>query len=298
MAKIAVLGSTGMLGSTMTLILAKSSHVVYEFNRSGISVAGTKNSFKLDVTKMKALSKVIGELEIDYVVNCIGMIKQVINIDNPKDIVLAEEINSNFLATLDIFSKNSGAKVIQIGTDCVYSGLRGKYLESDIFDPTDVYGITKSIGERYASSSMLIRCSIVGREIRGNNSLMEWVLNQPLGAKINGYTNHIWNGVTTLHFAQIVLGVIESNNFEEGVQHLIPKDIVSKYDLLNVIASRFDRRDLHISKFRADSSIDRSLATNNLERNLQLWQLGGYNTIPTIDEMVAAYSRWIPFQQV
>ena len=285
MAKIAVLGSTGMLGSTMALVLAKSSHVVYEFNRSGISVAGTKNSFKLDVTKTKALSTVIGDLEIDYIVNCIGMIKQLINNDNPKNVVLAQEINSNFLATLDTFSKNSGAKVIQIGTDCVYSGLRGKYLESDIFDPTDVYGTTKSIGERYASSSMLIRCSIIGREIHGNNSL-------------NGYTNHIWNGVTTLHFAQIVLGVIESNRFEEGVQHLIPKDIVSKYELLNIIASRFDRRDLHISKFRADSSIDRSLATNNLERNLQLWQLGGYNTIPTIDEMVAAYSRWIPFQQL
>jgi dTDP-4-dehydrorhamnose reductase len=202
------------------------------------------------------------------------------------------------LAKLEVFSKKSGAKVIQIGTDCVYSGLRGKYLESDIFDPVDVYGITKSIGEKYANSSMLIRCSIIGREIRGNNSLMEWVLNQPLGEKINGYANHIWNGVTTLHFAQIVLGVIESNSFEEGVQHLIPKDIVSKYDLLNIIASRFDRRDLRISKSRVDSSIDRSLATNNLERNLQLWQLGGYNTIPTIDEMVAAYSRWIPFQQV
>ena len=298
MAKIAVLGSTGMLGSTMALVLAKSSHVVYEFNRSGTSVARTKNSFKLDVTKIDALSTVIGDLEIDYIVNCIGIIKQLINNDNPKDIALAEEINSNFLAKLEVFSKKSGAKVIQIGTDCVYSGLRGKYLESDIFDPVDVYGITKSIGEKYANSSMLIRCSIIGREIRGNNSLMEWVLNQPLGEKINGYANHIWNGVTTLHFAQIVLGVIESNSFEEGVQHLIPKDIVSKYDLLNIIASRFDRRDLRISKSRVDSSIDRSLATNNLERNLQLWQLGGYNTIPTIDEMVAAYSRWIPFQQV
>jgi dTDP-4-dehydrorhamnose reductase len=298
MAKIAVLGSTGMLGSTMARVLTKSLHGVYEFNRSGISVVESNSSFEFDVTKIKKLSRVFSDLEIDYIVNCIGMIKQVINNDKPEDIALAEEVNSNFLEEIESFSKKYSIKVIQIGTDCVYSGQRGKYLESDTFDPTDVYGITKSIGERYATSSMLIRCSIIGRELSSKNSLMEWVLNQPLGAKINGYTNHIWNGVTTLQFSQIVLGIIESNSFKEGIQHLIPKDTVSKYELINIIAGRFDRRDLSISKFRADYSIDRSLATNNLEQNLQLWQLGGYNEVPTIDEMVTAYTRWMPLQQV
>lgn len=298
MAKIAILGSTGMLGSTVAVLIAKSSHTLYEFNRSGNAITGTKNLFKLDANKDNTLSKLINELAIDYIVNCIGMIKQVIRTDNSNDITLAEEINSNFLVTLESVSKNSGAKVIQIGTDCVYSGKKGKYLESDLFDPIDIYGTTKSAGESQAFSSMLIRCSIIGREINHKNSLMEWVLNQPLGAKINGYTNHFWNGVTTLQFAQIVLGIIESKSFEKGVQHLVPKDIVSKYELLNIIAERFDRKDLNIIKFNADYSIDRSLATNNSERNLQLWQLGGYNTVPTIDEMVAAYSRWIPFQRV
>jgi dTDP-4-dehydrorhamnose reductase len=121
---------------------------------------------------------------------------------------------------------------------------------------------------------------------------MEWVLKQPLGAKINGYTNHIWNGVTTLHFSQIVSGIIKSNSFKAGVQHLIPKNIISKYELLNLIAQNFERHDLQISKFEADIAIDRSLTTNNFEQNLQFWQLGGYNEIPTIDEMVSTYSRW------
>jgi len=77
---------------------------------------------------------------------------------------------------------------------------------------------------------MLIRYSIIGREVHTGNSLMEWVLKQPLGATINGYTNHIWNGVTTLHFSKIFSGIIETNSFQAGIQYLIPKNIISKHD--------------------------------------------------------------------
>jgi dTDP-4-dehydrorhamnose reductase len=294
MANVAVLGSTGMLGSTLTRVLQSKFNTIHEFNRSGISVTGINNSEVFDVGRISSLSSVFINKEIDYIINCTGMIKQLINVNNSDDIVLAQRINSEFLVELEEFSSKSGIRVIQIGTDCVYSGKLGKYSEKDTSDPIDVYGITKNLGEKASISSMLIRCSIIGREVHTSNSLMEWVLKQPLGAKINGYTNHIWNGVTTLHFSQIVSGIIKSNSFKAGVQHLIPKNIISKYELLNLIAQNFERHDLQISKFEADIAIDRSLTTINFEQNLQFWQLGGYNEIPTIDEMVSTYSRWYP----
>lgn len=293
MVNVAILGSTGMLGSTVTRVMQDNFNTIYEYNRSGISATGMNKTQVFDVTKTSSVSSLFNDKKIDYIVNCIGMIKQVIDKENPEHILLAQQINSEFLVKLEDFSCKSGIRVIQIGTDCVFSGKSGQYSETSLFDPIDVYGSTKSIGEKSALSSMLLRCSIIGREVSTGNSLMEWVLNQPLGATINGYTNHIWNGVTTLHFSKIVSGVIETNSFRAGIQHLIPKNIISKYELINLIAHHFNRSDLRIRKLEADTTIDRSLATNNSEQNRQFWQIGGYNKVPTIDEMVSTYSRWL-----
>ena len=293
MANVAILGSTGMLGSTITRVMQSSFNNVYEYNRAGISVTGINKTEVFDVTKISNLSSLFNDKKIDYIINCVGMIKQVIDKENSEHILLAQQINSEFLVELEGFSSKSGIRVIQIGTDCVFSGKSGQYTETSLFDPIDVYGSTKSIGEKSVLSSMLLRCSIIGREVSTGNSLMEWVLNQPLGATINGYTNPSWNGVTTLHFSKIVSGIVETNSFRAGIQHLIPKNIVSKYELINLIAHHFDRSDLRIRKFEADIAINRSLATNNFEQNLLFWQIGGYNKIPTIDEMVSTYSRWV-----
>lgn len=295
MANVAILGSTGMLGSTVTQVMQNKFNTIYEYNRTGISVTGMNQAEFFDVTKISSLASLFNDKKIHYIINCVGMIKQVIDEDNTEHILQAHQINSEFLVKLEEFSCKSGIRVIQIGTDCVFSGKLGQYSETSPFDPVDIYGYTKSIGEKSAVSSMLLRCSIIGREVSIGNSLLEWVLNQPYGAKINGYTNHIWNGITTLHFSKIVSGIIETNSFRAGIQHLIPKNIISKYELINLISYYFDRSDLQICKFEADIAINRSLTTNHIEQNLLLWQIGGYNKVPTIDEMVSAYSRWLSF---
>ena len=115
---------------------------------------------------------------------------------------------------------------------------------------------------------------------------------QPNNSKINGFTNHFWNGVTTFHFSQIISGVIKNDFFTHGLFHLVPSDIVSKYELIKLIASSFDRQDLIISKFEAETTINRSLITVNPQINLSLWKNGGYNVVPTIKEMVSTYSTW------
>jgi dTDP-4-dehydrorhamnose reductase len=292
MTKVAVLGSTGMLGSTLTRVLENQFKTIYEFNRSGISATGKNHTRVIEVTDSNCLLNGFNGLEIDYIVNCIGMIKHVIDENDQNSVNLAGKINSEFPANLNIYASRLGIPVIQVGTDCVYSGKSGLYSENDPHEPIDIYGETKNAGEQSATDSMLIRCSIVGKELKSRNSLLEWVISQPIGAKVEGYVNHLWNGVTTLHFSQIISGVIKSGAYKPGILHLVPRDIVSKFELINLISSEFGRSDLQISQFEAETPINRSLITINPERNLQLWRQGGYNEIPTISEMVSTYAKW------
>jgi dTDP-4-dehydrorhamnose reductase len=292
MAKVAVFGSTGMLGSALTRLLQSKFETIYEFNRSGTSVTGKNFTKQIDITAGYSVAESLNGLEIDCIVNCIGLIKQLIQEDSSNSIDLANKINVQFPQNLNSYASIFEIPLIQIGTDCVYSGKSGRYSENNPHDPIDLYGITKSLGEKSSDSSMIIRCSIVGKELKSTNSLMEWILSQPYGATINGYTNHIWNGVTTLHFAQIVLGIIQNKNYKPGVSHLVPKDILSKYELIELIAKNFGRDDLLVSKFEAENSIDRSLISVDSERNLRMWQEGGYNEIPTIGQMLSTYANW------
>ena len=293
MATVAVLGSTGMLGSTMTKVLHQGTLNVIEFNRNRASVIKSNKVEVIDVIKQNSLEKIFKKYKFNYIVNCIGVVNKLINNKNQDSIDHAYKINAEFPAKLNEYSIKFGIPVITIGTDCVYSGKAGNYSEVDAFDPIDHYGISKSIGEKASSSAMLIRCSIIGREINSSHSLTEWVLAHPKDAVIKGYLNHIWNGVTTLHFSQVVLGIMKSSNFAAGKFHLVPKDLVSKYELLHIIAREFGRDDLKIAKFEAKSTINRSLITTDIDQNSRLWQDGGYNKVPTINEMISTYSRWI-----
>jgi dTDP-4-dehydrorhamnose reductase len=281
-----------MLGSTLTRLLQSKCETIYEFNRAGLSVTDSNVSMQIDITSNYNVAEYLDGLEVDCIVNCIGLIKQLIdeNSLNSKD--LANKINVKFPKNLNLYANINEIPLIQIGTDCVYSGKSGRYSENNPHDPIDLYGITKSLGEKSSDTSMIIRCSIVGKEFNSANSLMGWILSQSYGATINGYTNHIWNGVTTLHFAQVVWGIIQNKSYEPGVVHLVPKDTLNKYELIELITKNFGRDDLIVSKFEAENSINRSLITVDSERNLRMWQEGGYNEIPTIGQMLSTYANW------
>ena len=166
--RIAVLGISGMLGSKMFDICQK----------YGLETIGINHS-ELDAENPDF--SVIKHCE--YVINCIGIIKPYINSDNSSDIIKAIKVNSLFPYKLAQTNK----KIIQIATDCVWNGMRGKYLETDPHDAEDIYGKTKSLGEVYSHNFLNLRCSIIGPEKKGYLSLLEWFLHQPKNAEIKGY---------------------------------------------------------------------------------------------------------------
>lgn len=287
MTNVLVLGTTGMLGS-----------VVYDWLRSDklLSVTGTardpeqarkllpeaKGSAKLDVERGDT-----PDLKgVDWVVNCVGVIKPFIRDDNRDEVARAIQVNAQFPLRLALAAEASGTRVIQIATDCVYSGRDGSYDERAAHDATDVYGKSKSLGEVRSPNMMHLRCSIIGPEVKGFVSLLSWFLKQERDATLNGYRNHLWNGVTTLHFAKLAGGIIKESRTLTHAQHVLPTGDITKADLLRSFAREYNRADVTIKDVDAPTVIDRRLRTSDPEANATRWRAAGYAEPPTVEAMV------------
>ena len=199
----------------------------------------------------------------------------------------AVKVNSLFPHQIAARPIRNGARVIQIATDCVYSGKKGSYVESDEHDPLDVYGKTKSLGEVSSPRVYHLRCSIIGPEPKEHKFLIDWFLGQPKKAQVNGFVNHLWNGVTTLHFARLCQGIITRGVTLKQLQHIIPAGEVTKCELLQHFARYFHREDVSITPVQAPVVIDRTLRTTDEASNLAVWAAAGYPQPPSIPEMVA-----------
>jgi dTDP-4-dehydrorhamnose reductase len=294
MRHVLVLGSSGMLGSAVVKEFVDFSGAVSATIRM---VSNESHSSKVTLLKFDAANDDLRESlsgidRVDYVINCIGVIKPHIKDSDAKQRANAIAINGLFPYSLESWSREVGAKVLQIATDCVFSGSRGAYLESDEHDALDVYGKTKSLGEVPSNSMMHLRVSIIGPEIGRSTSLLEWVRNQPKGAEISGYTDHLWNGITTLHFAKIARGIVEADLFSPGVFHVLPKDDVTKHELVSSMARHLGRNDIAIKPVSTGDGINRTLRTRFPEVNQRLWEKAGYACLPDVDKMVSEVIAW------
>jgi dTDP-4-dehydrorhamnose reductase len=292
--KVAILGSTGMLGAiTLDSFVASNDFDIIGTYRSEKEAQPfikkyPQVEFRMldaETTSIEDIAKAINGTQ--WVVNAIGIIKPYIHDDNPQEVERAIRVNALFPHLLAKAAQKNRAKVIQIATDCVYSGAKGSYVENDVHDAIDVYGKTKSLGEAYLDNVYHLRCSIIGPEIKAHMSLMDWFLGQPKNAEVNGFTNHQWNGVTTLHFARICQGIIKQAVAIPRLQHVIPGNLITKANLVKCFAKEFKRSDITINEVEAPKVIDRTLATNDEKMNKEIWQAAGYDTPPTIEKMVA-----------
>lgn len=275
MPKIAVLGVGGMLGRAVHDLFLKQ-----DYNLLGV----TRKELDAEFATKKDVAILLRGC--DYVINCIGVIKPYIHGDDPVEVARAVRVNALFPYILAGATESIGAKVIQIATDCVYDGTRGRYAESDQHNASDVYGKTKSLGEISAPHFLNLRTSIIGREEKNFLSLLEWFLRQPRGAEIKGFRNHYWNGVTVDAFSKICLGIVSSSWWLSGVQHLVPNDSVSKAQLLFLFARFFKREDISILAENAIFRIDRTLDTVFKDANKKLWLAAGYEAIPNIEQLI------------
>lgn len=300
--KVLVLGASGMLGSMVTDFLSRDPEmeVIATARDEKILEKGRALLPKVTWKKLDALSGnseiLSGAMnQVGWIVNAIGITKPLIRDDNPFEVERALRVNSLFPHELASAFKSRPTRVLQIATDCVYSGKKGNYLETDEHDPLDVYGKSKSLGEVNDSHFAHLRCSIIGPEPKEYKFLIEWFRRQPQGAPVNGFTNHQWNGVTTLHFAKVVGGIIKKNLELPRLVHVIPSGFLTKAQMLHEFARAYRRKDIVIRETPAEKIIDRTLSTRNPKLNLGIWQAAGYASPPTVPDMIAEMGEY-PFR--
>jgi len=264
MVKVLILGSTGMLGNAVHKHFTNAQNFdVYTTYRNEKFKTSDNKSLYFDalnqVDDFSSLPK------CDYYINCIGTIKPFMN----TNIVDSIYTNSIFPHKLANHCENNNIKLIHITTDCVFSGKDGNYNENSLHDCLDDYGKSKSLGE--PKNCMVIRTSIIGEEIHKNASLIEWVKTMK-NKDTNGFTNHLWNGVTTNHYAELCEKIINNDLYKKELFH-VHSNIVNKYELLHFINERF-KLNMNINPIETKEKVDRSLSTvKNLCSELEVKSL-------------------------
>jgi dTDP-4-dehydrorhamnose reductase len=287
MYSIAVLGSSGMIGHEVANRLKSDSRFqVFKYQRTENKKDNSINKFNIFDQSSKSISNEFSKY--DFVINCTGVIRHLINPSDYKDIEKIKEVNSNFPKLLSESLQNSGTKIIEIGTDCVFSGTTGNYSEVSKKDATDLYGESKKAGEFDSRNVMRLRTSVIGLELDRSKELLSWFISKK-SEVVDGFTNHYWNGITSYHLSLVIKTIILNNLFVPETQHFFPADKVTKFTLLEIFKDVWSRDDLSVRPVEATTKVDRTLSSINLSRVVNLWNQSGYLEIPTIKQLVVEY---------
>jgi dTDP-4-dehydrorhamnose reductase len=190
---------------------------------------------RVEVTDRSALSALLQRLRPQVVINCVGVIKQRPEVEDPSTCI---EVNALLPHRLAALLSEWHGRLIQISTDCVFSGSRGAYTEDDASDAEELYGRTKALGEIAAPRVITLRTSMIGRELTHHRSLLDWLL-QRNHSTVHGFTRAIYSGVTTNHLADIIGDVVELHPALSGVFQ-VASDPISKFDLLCLLRKAYD----------------------------------------------------------
>ncbi len=256
--RVLILGVTGMLGNAMFRLLSECPElIVYgtarsEICRRSFSVELGQLVFTgLDFENHDSLARTFSIAQPDVVVNCVGLVKQLAHANDPLQAIPVNTLLPHRIAAL---CQLTGSRLVHFGTDCVFSGSRGSYVESDVPDALDLYGTSKLLGEVAAPHAITLRTSIVGHELSGQRSLVNWFLAQQ--SPVKGYAKAIFSGFPTVELAAIVRDFVLPRPELHGVYHVASCPI-SKLELLRLVA-RVYKKTIEIVA-SDDVKIDRSL---------------------------------------
>ena len=271
--KILVLGASGMAGHTISLYFQKMNHEVIALSRKKLDYVDVIQGA---VTDFNFLKRIISESNYDAVINAVGILNS--NAEEGK--TLAVLLNSYLPHYLAEITYNSKTKIIQMSTDCVFSGSKGNYLENSFKDGDTFYDRTKALGELNDSKNLTFRNSIIGPDRNRNGiGLFNWFMKQD--GQINGYANSIWTGVTTLTLAKAMEQAIYQNL--TGVYNLVNNVSINKYDLTSLFNKHLKNSTITISKDLRDS-LDKSLICTRNDFNF---------VVPSYERMIIEMKEWI-----
>lgn len=234
--RVLILGGSGMLGHKLWQTFAPRFDAYATFRSAPSSYAhfGIFDESRaiggVSVENFESVARAFRSARPEAVVNCIGIVKQDVT---AKDPVASITVNALFPHRLAQLCRASGARLVHLSTDCVFSGRKGNYSEHDVPDAGDLYGRTKLLGEVGGEGCVTIRTSMIGRELRGAHGLLEWFLSQP-GRCVRGFKRAVFSGFTTAALAALIADIIADHCDLEGLYHVAAEPI-TKFDLLSLV---------------------------------------------------------------
>lgn len=279
--KVLLLGSAGMAGHIISAMLKDNSDAFELIDVARNSKFVTPR-FTIDVTNFDQVGRLINDILPDYVINCVGILNK--EAENNADIAIL--VNSYLPHFLEKQTKNTKTRVIHISTDCVFSGDKGGYDENAIKDGRGIYAESKALGEIFNEKDLTIRTSIIGPELNKRGiGLFNWFQQQT--GEIFGYSEAIWSGVTTVQLAKVIIEIM-LNYYVTGLIHLTNNTRISKFDLLNILKSEFDRNDITIIE-STEYKVDKSLLNTREDLNF---------IVPSYRIMILEMHEWIKSKNI
>jgi len=193
------------------------SHLIEYFGCDGVSKE------TCDLTIPYTVQETLLKYRPDVVINCAGIVPK--HIQNAEYTVRANALGPKYLADA---CNTVNAKLIHISTDCVFDGVEGGYVETDVPYPTDLYGVSKYLGEVTYYPHLTIRTSFVGLPDPNGRGLLSWAQQQK---EVVGYDKVFWNGLTTVELGKQLFKIIYLKPNLSGLLHLYG-ETVSKLDIL------------------------------------------------------------------
>ena len=245
--RVLILGGSGMLGHQLSHIASAQMETWVTFRDDPAQYEQynfVSRDFVLGGVRAENFSSVEQAVEKTRpaaVVNCIGIVKQR---DEAKQAIPSIQVNALFPHQLADLCSQRGIRLVQISTDCVFSGLRGQYTEVDVPDPVDLYGRTKLIGELHRSNCLTLRTSIIGWQLNTFSSLLSW-FSQQRGKRIKGYQKAIYSGFSTSVLAELISDLIKTRPDLTGL-YQVASEPISKYDLLIALREKLGWNDIEI----------------------------------------------------
>ncbi|RJG02928.1 dTDP-4-dehydrorhamnose reductase family protein [Noviherbaspirillum sedimenti] len=240
--KILILGVSGMLGNVVFRYFSENDQYdVFGAARSG----GVRQFFSksladkivvgVDVDNQDSLSALFVKVRPDVVINCVGLVKQLAEADDP---LAALPINALLPHRLARLCDLAGARLIHMSTDCVFAGTKGMYREQDASDAQDLYGRSKYLGEVDYPHAITLRTSIIGQELSSAHGLVSWFLAQQ--GPIKGFTRAIFSGLPTVELARVMRDFVVPNPALRGLYH-VSAEPINKFDLLELVAQAYGK---------------------------------------------------------
>lgn len=277
--KILILGGSGMVGHNLVKTLSDKHEVFaslrknqkFELTSFFKNIIEESNCIYIEnINDYFNLNNIIKNLSPEIIINCIGVIKQRDSVNNLCYMIKINALLPHILNDICIKYK---IKLIHLSTDCVFSGNKGDYKETDIPDPVDKYGQSKLLGEiNEEGNALTIRTSFIGVELFNKKSLFEWIKSQKNG-EIEGYDKAIYSGLTTNAFSRIINEIIDNHLNLSGLWQISSKPI-SKYDLIKMINDKFN---LNIkinrnSSFQCNRSLNSSKFSKKTKILIPSWE--------------------------